>query len=238
MRFKDKVILVTGASRGIGAALAKSFKAEGAFVCGTKTQGGKNPHDFCDQWFYGDFSDISEIEGCAQFIDEYKPDILINNAGINENKPFTEIDPIVFQKIQSVNLYAPFILCQTVLRHMLKNSWGRIVNISSIWGVISMEQRAAYSASKFALDGLTLSLSAEHSSNGILANCIAPGFFDTELTKTMLSEKELQSLVSKVPMKRLGEVNELCSLVLWLCSEENTFVTGQNIPIDGGFTRA
>ena len=238
MRFNEKKILITGASRGIGAAISKAFKSEGAFVLGTKTKREEKSPDYCDDWFYGDFSVSSDLEQCIEFIDKHKPDILINNAGINENKPFTEIDPITFQKIQFVNLYAPFILSQAVIRHMLKKSWGRIINISSIWGVISMENRAAYSASKFGLDGLTLALSAEHCSNGILANCIAPGFFDTDLTRKMLTDDEMNSLISKVPMKRLGDVNELCSLALWLASEDNTFVTGQNIPIDGGFTRA
>ncbi len=238
MRFKEKVILVTGASRGLGAAISKAFKAEGAVVLGTKTKKEKIIPEYCDDWFHGDFSIASDLEKCVEFVNEYKPDILINNAGINENRPFLDIDPVTFQKIQLVNLYTPFLLSQAAAKHMLKKSWGRIVNISSIWGVISMEKRAAYSASKFGLDGLTLSLSAEHCSNGILANCISPGFFDTELTRSMLSDEELSLLLSKVPIKRLGDPKELCSLTLWLASEENTFVTGQNIPIDGGFTRA
>ena len=239
MRFKNKTVLITGASRGIGEAISKAFKSEGAFVLGTKTNKENTlTSDNCDDWFHGDFSKTEDIKKCVDFIDEHKPDVLINNAGINENKPFTEIDHLVFQKIQSVNLFAPFVLSQAAVKHMLKNSWGRIINISSIWGIISMEHRAAYSASKFALDGLTLSLSAEHCSNGILANCIAPGFFDTELTRSMLSQEEIQRLVSKVPIKKLGDVEEISSLVLWLASEDNTFVTGQNIPVDGGFTRA
>ena len=100
-----------------------------------------------------------------------------------------------------------------------------------------MAHRAAYSASKFALDGMTVALAAEYSSSGILANCIAPGFIDTELTKRMLGDAGIKALVSKVPANRLGNVAEIAELVLWLACEKNSFITGQNIAIDGGFTR-
>ena len=162
---------------------------------------------------------------------------MINNAGFNINKSFAEIDLNVFKEIQQVNLLAPFLLSQAAVVGMEKRGWGRIVSISSIFGKISKAGRGAYSASKFGLDGLTVSLSAEYSSKGIMANCVAPGFFDTSLTRKMLSSEEIIELVSNVPIARLGEVNEIANLVLWLSSAENTFTTGQNIAIDGGFTR-
>ena len=133
--------------------------------------------------------------------------------------------------------FAPFLLCQAAVPAMKLKRWGRIVNISSIWGKISKEHRASYSASKFAIDGMTLALAAEHSVDGIIANSIAPGFIDTELTRRILSETDIKSLVSSVPIGRLGQINEIASLVLWLTSEENTYLTGQNISIDGGFSR-
>jgi NAD(P)-dependent dehydrogenase (short-subunit alcohol dehydrogenase family) len=120
---------------------------------------------------------------------------------------------------------------------MKRKRWGRIVNMSSIWGKISKEHRAAYSTSKFAIDGMTVALAAEHSVDGIIANSIAPGFIDTDLTHRMLGESGIQSLISKVPAKRLGQVDEIARLVLWLASEENTYLAGQNIAIDGGFSR-
>ena len=120
---------------------------------------------------------------------------------------------------------------------MKRKGWGRIVNVSSIWGKISMAHRASYSASKFALDGMTVALAAEHSVDGIIANGIAPGFIDTDLTQRMLGEAGIQALVQKVPANRLGRVDEIARLALWLASEENTFIAGQNIAIDGGFTR-
>ena len=112
-----------------------------------------------------------------------------------------------------------------------------MVNISSIWGKISMADRASYSASKFALDGMTLALAVEHAVDGIIANSIAPGFIDTDLTHSMLSDAGIKALIAKVPANRLGHVDEIARLTLWLSSDENTFIVGQNIAIDGGFTR-
>ena len=237
MRFLDKRVFITGASRGIGAAIAKAYKVEGAFVVGTKTQNIDTNNDFCDEWYITDFSDEDQILGCADYLKSKDIDILVNNAGFNINENFSSIDLEVFKKIQQVNLIAPFLLCQAAVEGMEQKGWRRIVNISSIWGKISKTGRAAYSASKFALDGLTISLSAEYSSRGILANCVAPGFIDTSLTRRMLTANEITDLVSRVPIARLGSVSEIANLVLWLSSAENTFTTGQNIEIDGGFTR-
>jgi NAD(P)-dependent dehydrogenase (short-subunit alcohol dehydrogenase family) len=162
---------------------------------------------------------------------------LINNAGINKNLPFVEIDTIMFQRIQQVNVFAPFSLCQAAIPSMQRKGWGRIVNISSIWGKIGKEHRAAYSASKFALDGLTLSLAAEHAADGILANCVAPGFTDTELTQKMLGEEGIRKILTTVPIRRMANVEEIARFVVWLSSPENSYITGQNIAIDGGFSR-
>ncbi len=237
MRFTGKKVFVTGASRGIGRAIAQAFRAEDAWVIGTRTGRNVEAADVCQEWLAADFSDVQEIKACAEFLRRAEPSVLVNNAGINQNAPFVEIASDDFLLIQQVNLYAPFLLCQAAIPAMKRTGWGRIVNVSSIWGKISMEHRASYSASKFALDGMTVALAAEHSADGILANSIAPGFFDTSLTRRILGEAGIQSLVSKVPIRRLGQVEEIARLVLWLASEENTFVAGQNIAIDGGFTR-
>lgn len=238
MRFTNKKILVTGASRGIGAAVARAFRNEGAFVIGTQTQHKPSKAgECCHQWLVADFAVENHILQCVDFIKSNGIDILINNAGFNVNKSFVEIDLNVFKEIQQVNLLAPFLLSQAAVVGMEKKGWGRIVNISSIFGKISKAERAAYSASKFALDGLTVSLSAEYSSKGIMANCVAPGFIDTSLTRKMLSVEEISELTSNVPIGRLGAVDEIANLVLWLSSAENTFTTGQNIAIDGGFAR-
>ncbi|RHX86320.1 SDR family NAD(P)-dependent oxidoreductase [Leptospira stimsonii] len=239
MRFEGKKVFISGASKGIGKSIANAFLDEGAFVFGSSTGGKKETSDFpnCQEWFFADFNDIDQIKKCADFLRKIEPDILINNAGINKIAPFVSIEPEDFLSIHRVNVFAPFLLCQSVLPSMILKSWGRIVNISSIWGKISKEQRASYSSSKFAIDGMTIALAAEHSMNGILANCVAPGFTDTELTRRVLGEEGIRNLVANVPIRRIGTVDEIARLVLWLSSEENSYVTGQNISIDGGFTR-
>ena len=132
---------------------------------------------------------------------------------------------------------APFILCQAVIPYMKQQNWGRIVNLTSIFGNISKEYRAPYSSSKFGLDGMTTALAAEVSEFGILANSVGPGFIDTDMTRNVLGEKGMSELKDKIPMKRLGQVDEIASLVSWLVSEENTYMSGQNLMIDGGFSR-
>lgn len=237
MRFSGKKIFISGASRGIGLAIAHAFRAEGAWVIGTQTGKNSITDDVCQEWVTADFLDMEQIRNCADIVRHAEPDVLINNAGINKIAPFIEIAPSDFQSIQQVNVFAPFLLCQAAIPAMVRRGWGRIVNVSSIWGKISKEHRASYSTSKFALDGMTLALAAEYAANGILANCIAPGFIDTELTRQILGEQGIQTLVSAVPARRLGQADEIARLALWLASGENTYITGQNIAIDGGFSR-
>ena len=233
--FSSKSVVVTGATRGIGAAIAEAFQAKGLRVIGTGTH--HNAKDNFDQYIQADFSDLAQIYKCAELIKYLEPDILINNAGICINSPFIDIDPVIFQKIQQVNLFAPFLLSQSVIPNMKKNGWGRIVNISSVWGKVSKQYRASYSASKFALDGLNVSLAAEHAKDGILANCVAPGFTDTDLTRSALSENEIDEITKTVPIGRLANTKEIADLVVWLSSPANSYISGQSIYIDGGFSR-
>jgi 3-oxoacyl-[acyl-carrier protein] reductase len=235
LRFSGKRAFVTGASRGIGRAIAQALSAEGAWVIGTRT--GRNGDDTCQEWVQADFTDISQIHSCAARVRESQPDVLINNAGINKVAPFVDVDANDFLKIHQVNVFAPFLLCQAAIPAMKARGWGRIVNVSSILGKIGKERRAAYSASKFAIDGITLALAAEHSSDGIIANSIAPGFVDTELTRRILGEAGMSALTAKIPLGRLGRVEEIARLVLWLASDENTYLAGQNSAIDGAFSR-
>lgn len=237
MRFAGKKAFVTGASRGIGRAIAQAFRGEGAWVIGTRTGEPDRPDDACQEWVRADFADVEQIKACAAMVRETEPDVLVNNAGINKIASFVDVDADDFQKIQRVNVLAPLLLCQAAIPSMKAKGWGRIVNVSSIWGKISKAHRASYSASKFALDGLTVALAAEHAADGILANSVAPGFIDTELTRRVLGEAGISSLLSGVPIGRLGRVEEIARLVLWLAGSENTFIAGQNIAIDGGFTR-
>lgn len=231
-----RVALVTGGTRGIGSAIVKRLLFEGATVITTGTRQDAivpqgvlyRPVSFTDQADTGVF--IEEVKGM-------NIDVLINNAGINKIGEFDTIDPGEFDMIHEVNVRVPFLLCQAVIPGMKKKMWGRIVNISSILGKVSREYRASYSASKFGLDGMTAALAAEVARYGILANCVAPGFIDTELTRTVLGTKGMADIVSRIPQGRLGAPEEIAAFVVWLAGPENTYISGQNIAIDGGFTR-
>lgn len=237
MQFSGKKAFVTGASRGIGRAIAQAFRERGAWVIGTRTRARSRGDDVCQEWVAADFSDVAQIMACAKRVREAEPDVLVNNVGINKIAPFAEIAPEDFRSIQQVNVFAPFLLCQAAIPAMKRRGWGRIVNLSSIWGKISKEYRASYSASKFAVDGLTIALAAEHTADGILANSVAPGIIDTELTRRVLGDAGIQALIANVPARRLGHAEEIARLVLWLASDDNTYMAGQNIAIDGGYSR-
>lgn len=228
--------LVTGGTRGIGAAIATRLIAEGMEVTVTGTGRGKAVPEGA-AFSVVDFSDIEATECFVAGVAEAGYDILVNNAGINRIGPFAEIDVNDFDRIHRVNVRAPFRLCQAVIPHMREQGWGRIVTLGSVFGIVSREYRASYSASKFAVDGMMTALAAELAQFGILANCVSPGFIDTELTRNVLGDQGMADLASRIPMRRLGQSGEVASLVAWLCGPENTYVSGQNLVIDGGFVR-
>lgn len=231
-----KLAVVTGGTRGIGAAIATRLVADGARVLVTGTRvDGRGPE--ATEYRAVDFADAAATQAFADELAALAPDVLINNAGINKISPFAEIDAADFARIQQVNVTAPFLLARAVIPTMVAKGWGRIVTLSSIWGRISKAGRGAYSTSKFAVEGMTAALAAEVAEAGILANCVAPGFIDTELTRTVLGEDGVRNLAAQVPARRLGQPEEVAALVAWLAGPENTYVSGQNIVIDGGFTR-
>ena len=233
-----KTVLITGATRGIGKDIAKKFKANGYRVLGTGTTSNAIAIDYLDDYCVGVFTDLSSIEKVCEFIKSNNVDILINNAGINKISNFLDIQPGDFLDIQQVNVFAPFRFCQAAIPNMLENNWGRIVNISSVWGKISKIGRASYSASKFAIDGFTVALANEYASKNILANSISPGFIDTDMTRKNLGEDGIREMLKTVPINRLAQTDEISNFIYFLASEQNTYISGQNIAIDGGFTRA
>ena len=234
-KLTGKKALVTGGTRGIGAEIAYELKNLGAEVTITGTKPLSSESDY--HYLCSSFEKIDNLLSLVDIVKKSKFDILINNAGINKVESILDINISDFNRIQQVNVTAPFMLIQAVLPHMQEKKWGRIINLSSIWGKISKEKRASYSASKFAIDGLTIAISAEVAGNGILLNSVAPGFIDTELTRKMLEQDEIITLESQVPLKRLGTSKEVAKFVGWLASPENSYITGQNIAIDGGFSR-
>ena len=228
--------VVTGATRGIGYAIAERLLKDGleVIVTGTK-KNGKYPAG--SSYYQVDFLDEDSTNKFINFLKKQQINILVNNAGINKISEFSSIDINDFDRILRINLRAPFQICQAVIPYMEKIKWGRIVNLTSVFGNISKEYRAAYSSSKFGLDGMTVALAAEVSEKGILANSVGPGVIDTDMTREVLGDSGINKLKGQIPMKRLGQVSEIASLVSWLVSNENTYMTGQNLMIDGGFTR-
>ena len=227
--------VVTGGSRGIGYAIAQHLLNDGCAVIVTgTTENGSCPEGA--QYHAVDFLDKAAVENFCAFLQKLDIDILVNNAGINKIGEFTSIALDDFDDILQVNLRAPFQLCQAVIPRMRENGWGRIVNITSIFGNVTKEYRAPYSASKFGLSGMTAAMAAEVAEYGILANCVAPGFIDTDLTRNVLGETGMSDLKQRIPIKRLGQVGEIAGYVSWLVSSQNTYISGQNLMIDGGFT--
>lgn len=216
-----RTALITGASRGIGAALSEAFRAAGATLV-TPSRAA------CD--LASPDSVAAYLEGLSTPID-----ILVNCAGINRLGSLEELAPGDFEEVLQINLQAPLALAQALAPGMKARGWGRILNISSIWGRISKPRRLTYSAAKAGLEGLTRALAIELAPHGVLVNALAPGFVDTDLTRKNNPPQVLQEIVATIPMGRLAQPAEIAQMALFLCSEQNTYMTGQTVAVDGGF---
>jgi 3-oxoacyl-[acyl-carrier protein] reductase len=160
---------------------------------------------------------------------------LVNNAGINRLNSIQQAEKNDWDDMLSVNLTAPFRLIQSLSERMIRQNYGRIVNIASIFSVISKERRSVYSATKFGLNGLTVGASNDLARFNVLCNTLSPGFVLTDLTRKNLSEKEMNDLAGMVPAKRLANVKDISNVAVFLLSDLNNYLTGQNIIVDGGF---
>jgi 3-oxoacyl-[acyl-carrier protein] reductase len=240
---KNKVAVVTGASRGIGKSIAETFASAGAIVIcvsrsedalinlveSLKASGGNAHYRTCD---------ISDGEAFTSMVksivtDFGQLDILINNAGITQDTLLMRMSDEQWTQVLDINLKGAFFGIKAVMRPMMKKRWGRIINISSIVGITGNAGQANYAASKAGLIGLKKIVAKEVASRGITVNCIAPGFIKTDMTDE-LSDQVKEKILKDIPIGRMGDGSDIASAVLFLASEEASFITGQTIVIDGG----
>lgn len=241
--FKGKNIIVTGGTKGIGKAIATQYLMNGGKVTVTGTKE-ISLSKLKQQWGFSnieyqkvDFLNKNSLKRFLNWISKQeKIDILVNNAGINKVSSNVDSSETDFDNLFDVNLKAPYLISKLVSRKMKKNGSGKIANISSIWSSITRPGRSIYSSTKFGIVGLTKTLAVELASYGVLVNAIAPGFTMTELTKKTNTSKELEELRKTIPIKKLANPVEIAQLVLFLTSDLNTYLTGQNIIIDGGYS--
>jgi len=237
--FTGKTALVTGGARGIGKSIVTILIDAGCTVMYTGTQ--KKPDLPIENASYKQL-DLSDKKSIDQFIKNVlnntkKIDILINNAGINIIEPIDELKEENWQKVLDVNLTGPMILIKEISKKMKKNNnGGKILNISSIFGCISKAKRNSYSASKTGLIGLTRASALDLAPYDILVNALCPGFTLTELTRSILPKNEIKDLASQIPLGRFADVSEIAKNAVFLCSDLNSYMTGQTFVVDGGFT--
>lgn len=243
---KNKVALVTGGTSGIGKMMALALARAGAFVwiVSTRDNADEAISEIEQQgsegaFFQVDVTNSNELETMLSHIYgvSKKIDILVNAAGINLRIPAEDLSLDDWQKTMDINLTAPYQLSQLVVKKMKENDWGRIINIASLQSLRAFDDSIPYGASKGGVMQLTRALAQAYSKNGILVNAIAPGFFHTKLTESLFQDPEkLKVLAGKTMMNRNGEEEDLFGISVFLCSDANSYITGQTIFLDGGFT--
>jgi 3-oxoacyl-[acyl-carrier protein] reductase len=228
-----RTALITGGTRGIGRAIADCLSWEGYKVIVT---GFSNTKDTIHSCLQADLSNDEGIDKLTKDLSNLSIDICVNCAGANIIKQFSKCSVEDYDYINTLLLKAPYLITQKVSEHMIKQRWGRVVNIASIWSVISKAKRSLYTSAKTGLIGQTRSLAVELAPHNILVNAVSPGFTYTELTRKSLSKRELKAIEKQIPIGRMATPDEIAKAVLYLVSEGNTYLTGQNIVVDGGFT--
>jgi NAD(P)-dependent dehydrogenase (short-subunit alcohol dehydrogenase family) len=246
-KLNGKVAVITGASKGLGKAMALALAAEGARIAlvsrsleqlnevgrAVKEMGGEA------RVFQADVSAEDQVRKLERDVAGAFGNIhiLMNNAGMNLRKPLVDFTLEEWRRVLDTNLTSVFLMCRAFVPHMQGVGYGRIINMSSIMARVSLPGRTAYSASKAALLGVTRALALELAADSITVNAISPGPFATEMNTALMQDPETnQQFISKIPVGRWGRVEEIGSLALYLCSEEAGFITGTDILIDGGWT--
>lgn len=239
-----KIALVTGASRGIGRGIAQKLASLGATVLinynGSREQAESLAAQITESGGHAQCiaCDVSDFKACDSMVEEIirkygRVDILVNNAGVTRDNLIMRMSEEDYDRVLDINLKGAFNTIRHLSRYFLKQRGGKIVNISSVSGVLGNAGQANYSASKAGLIGLTKSVARELASRGVCVNAVAPGFIDTDMTRA-LSEKTKEAGVAAVPMGRMGSVADIAEAVAFLVGEQSNYITGQVICVDGG----
>ena len=227
----NKKVIVTGGNRGIGKGIVLSLLDNGYSVLATSRD--SNNFDFSHSGLKIadlDVCDQSSVDDFQKIVSEFDPDILVNNAGTTKDNLFLRMTESDWDEVINTNLNSVFRVTKLVVKGMLKKKWGRIINISSISGSMGNSGQTNYSASKAGVDAFSRSLAKELGSRNITVNSIAPGFIQTDMTDGLINDE----LVKKIPLQRVGNAEDVASLVNFLASEESNYITGQTLVVDGG----
>ncbi|WP_298050086.1 3-oxoacyl-ACP reductase FabG [uncultured Paenalcaligenes sp.] len=235
-----KIALVTGASRGLGQAIALQLQALGAQVVGTATtaEGAEKITAYLDSpTSRGVQLDVNDDQACDDLIVQLSkdggPHILVNNAGITRDGLAMRLRDEDFDAVMDTNLRSVFRLSRAVIRPMMKARWGRIINISSVVGYSGNAGQANYAAAKAGVAGMSRALARELGSRNITVNCVAPGFIDTDMTRA-LSEEQTQALLTQIPLGRLGQSQDIANAVAFLAGPQADYITGTTLHVNGG----
>lgn len=235
-----KIALVTGATRGLGKAIAQELQALGAQVIGTATtaEGAESIASYLNSpTSRGVQLDVNDDQACddliAQLSKEGGPHILVNNAGITRDGLAMRLKDDDFDAVINTNLRAVFRLSRAVIRPMMKARWGRIINISSVVGYSGNPGQANYAAAKAGVAGMSRALARELGSRNITVNCVAPGFIDTDMTRG-LSQEQSQALLAQIPLGRLGQSQDIANAVAFLAGPQADYITGTTLHVNGG----
>ncbi|MBU6460560.1 MAG: 3-oxoacyl-ACP reductase FabG [Proteobacteria bacterium] len=242
-RLNNQIAWVTGASRGIGQAIAHRLGADGATVIGTATTE-ESAHRISETFRTmgirgeGMVLDVTDSEAVTTAVDHIRQtygsvQILVNNAGITRDMLLMRMSDTQWNEVLQTNLNSVFTLCRAVLRDMMKARSGRIISITSVVGVMGNAGQANYAAAKAGLIGFTKSLAREVGSRNITVNCVAPGFIDTDMTRA-LNESQREGLLAHIPLGRLGSVKDVAAAVSFLASDEAGYITGSTMHVNGG----